>query len=208
MTDPADLPAEKTTYALRDIEHLKHLARGHGHSIGAYAEALLDNPLPWTKMRQVYALLGLVKKWGLDRVESACARALEAEALSVPLIGRMIERALENDTAEEPLGGDGRARRAVRSGSRRVISGRVYPQLSTIPPLCVSTALPLGNARACRCGMTSGESPAQIPLLAIRTSRLVPMSTRQARTDCRTELIRHTAQLWGAVGTPRARGER
>ena len=26
--------------------------------------ALLDIPLPWTKMRQVYALLGLVKKWG------------------------------------------------------------------------------------------------------------------------------------------------
>ena len=103
VTDPADLPAEKTTYALRDIEHLKHLARGHGDSIGAYAEALLDNPLPWTKMRQVYALLGLVKKWGPGRVESACARALEAEALSVPLIGRMIERAMENDTVQEPL---------------------------------------------------------------------------------------------------------
>ena len=103
VTDPADLPAEKTTYALRDIEHLKHLARGHGDSIGAYAEALLDNPLPWTKMRQVYALLGLVKKWGPGRVESACARALEAEALSVPLIGRMIERAMENDPVQEPL---------------------------------------------------------------------------------------------------------
>ena len=70
-----------------------------------------------------------------------------------------------------------------------MISGRVYPQLLTIPPRCVSagTALPLGNARACRCGMTSGESPAQYPRLGIRTSRLVPMSTRQARTDCRTE---------------------
>jgi hypothetical protein len=103
VTDAADLPAEKTAYALRDIEHLKHLAHGHGHSIGAYAEALLDNPLPWTRMRQVYALLGLVKKWGPERVESACARALEAEALSVPLIGRMIERAMENDTVQEPL---------------------------------------------------------------------------------------------------------
>jgi hypothetical protein len=79
------------------------VARGHGRSIGAYGEALLDNPLPWTKMRQVYALLGLVKKWGPDRVESACARALEAEALSVSLIGRMIERAMENDTVQEPL---------------------------------------------------------------------------------------------------------
>ena len=94
-TDPADLPAEKTTYALRDIEHLKHLAASHGPAIGAYAVALLDSPLPWTKMRQVYALLGLVKRWGPGRVETACARALEAEAISAPLIGRMILRAME-----------------------------------------------------------------------------------------------------------------
>ena len=94
-TDPADLPAEKTTYALRDIDHLRHLAAGHGPAIGAYAAALLDNPLPWTKMRQVYALLGLVKRWGPERVEAACSRALQAEAISVPLIGRMIERGTE-----------------------------------------------------------------------------------------------------------------
>jgi hypothetical protein len=81
---------------MRDLDHLRRLAAGEGTAIGAYADALLDTPLPWTKMRQVYALLGLVKRWGEDRVEAACARALEAEAVSVPLIGRMIERATEN----------------------------------------------------------------------------------------------------------------
>ncbi|HZT65972.1 MAG TPA: IS21 family transposase [Acidimicrobiales bacterium] len=101
-TDPADLPAEKTTYALRDIDHLRNLAAGHGPVIGAYASALLDSPLPWTKMRQVYALLGLVKRWGPERVEAACSRALEAEAISVPLIGRMIERATESAPAAPP----------------------------------------------------------------------------------------------------------
>ena len=85
VTDPADLPAEKTTYALRDIEHLKRVAESHGDAIGAYAAAVLEHPLPWTKMRQVYRLLGLVKKWGPERVEAACARALEAEAISVAL---------------------------------------------------------------------------------------------------------------------------
>ena len=94
-TDPADLPSEKTTYALRDIEHLKRMAAGHGPAIGHYAAAVLDHPLPWTKMRQTYALLGLVKRWGPELVETACARALEAEAISVSLIGRMIERATE-----------------------------------------------------------------------------------------------------------------
>src|SRR5437588_9073517 len=94
-TDPADLPAHKTAYALRDVEALKRMAARHGVAIGAYADAVLDHPLPWTKMRQVYALLGLVKRWGAERVEAACGRALEAEAISVPLIGRMIERATE-----------------------------------------------------------------------------------------------------------------
>ena len=101
-TDPADLPAHKTTYALRDINHLRRMAEGHGPSIGAYAAVLLDSPLPWTKMRQVYALLGLVKRWGADRVDAACARALEAEAVSVGLIGRMIERATETSTIDAP----------------------------------------------------------------------------------------------------------
>ena len=51
-------------------------------------------------MRQVYALLGSVKKWGSDRVNAACASALEHEAINVGLIGRMLERATENnDTA-------------------------------------------------------------------------------------------------------------
>jgi hypothetical protein len=96
-TDPADLPAEKTIYAMRDLDHLRRLAAGHGPAIGAYADAVLDHPLPWTKMRQVYALLGLVKRWGPECVEAACERAAEAEAFSVALIGRMIERATETD---------------------------------------------------------------------------------------------------------------
>ena len=98
-TDPDDLPAEKTVYALRDLDALQRMAARHGQAIGAYAAAVLEHPLPWTKMRQVYALLGLVKRWGPERVEAACVRALEAEAISVALIGRMIERATEAEPA-------------------------------------------------------------------------------------------------------------
>ena len=85
-TDPADLPAAKTAYAMRDIDHLRRMAAAEGDAIGAYAEALLDRPLPWTKMRQVYALLGLVKKWGPDRVDVACARRWRPETVKVSLI--------------------------------------------------------------------------------------------------------------------------
>jgi transposase len=104
-TDPKDLPAERTVYAMRDLEHLRRLAAGHGPAIGAFAAALLEHPLPWTKMRQVYALLGLVKKWGAQRVEVACASALDHEAVNVGLIGRMLERGTENTSTQPPLPG-------------------------------------------------------------------------------------------------------
>jgi hypothetical protein len=97
-TDPDDLPSERTAYALRDLDHLKRLAAREGEMIGVYAAALLDTPLPWTRMRQVYRLLGLVRKYGADRVEEACRRALEVEAVNIGLIGRMLERALERDS--------------------------------------------------------------------------------------------------------------
>ena len=101
-TDPADFPAEKTIYAMRDLKRLQGLAAAHGAAIGAYAKVILDDPLPWRKMRQVYALLGLVRKWGAERVEAACAKAADAEAFNVGLIGRMLERATEGQDIEAP----------------------------------------------------------------------------------------------------------
>ena len=122
-TDPADLPAEKTAYAMRDIDHLHRMAANEGEAIGAYAHALLAGPLPWTKMRQVYALLGLVKKWGAQRVESACARALEAETVNVGLIGRMIERAVEGTDDPLPVQGKLLAARFARDPGEYSVGG-------------------------------------------------------------------------------------
>ncbi len=96
-TDPADFPPGKDIYAMRDLDQLARKAAGAGPAVGEYAAQLLSHPLPWTKMRQVYRLLGLVKKWGAERVEAACAKALEAEAIDVGLIARMIERAKEQE---------------------------------------------------------------------------------------------------------------
>jgi transposase len=104
-TDPDDLPSTKTAYAMRDLDRLRAMAAEHGPAIGAYASALLDIPLPWTKMRQVYALLGLVKKWGPVRVDAACASALELEQVNVGLIGRMLERGTEQATMQPSLPG-------------------------------------------------------------------------------------------------------
>jgi transposase len=110
-TDPADYPTGKEIYATRDLDRLRRMAADHGEAIGIYATVLLDTPLPWTKMRQVYRLLGLVKKWGPSRVEQACRRALDAEAVDVNLVSRMLERARENtepDRRPDPVVVQGR----------------------------------------------------------------------------------------------------
>jgi len=96
VTDPADLPAEKTTYAMRDVASLAKAARRHGDNVGVYAGQLLDTDLPWTKMRQVYRLLGLVRRYGPGPVDQACARALEVDVVNVTKIASMLEKATEN----------------------------------------------------------------------------------------------------------------
>ncbi|MBA3631058.1 MAG: IS21 family transposase [Actinobacteria bacterium] len=95
-TDADDYPADKRIYATRDLARLVRLAYSHGHNVGTYAERVLDNPLPWTKMRQVYRLLGLVRRYGAGRVEAACSKALELDVVDVTRIARMLERALED----------------------------------------------------------------------------------------------------------------
>ena len=108
-TDPADYPADKAAYATRDIEYLKRVCAGHGPNVGAYARELLAGELPWTKMRQVYRLLGLVRRYGPGRVDAACARALEVEVVDVTRIARMLERALEGSPSAGATPGSGAA---------------------------------------------------------------------------------------------------
>ena len=96
VTDPADLPAEKTAYAMRDVASLAAAARRHGDAIGVYAGRLLDTDLPRTKMRQVYRLLGLVRRYGPGPVDAACQRALDLDVVNVTKIASMLEKATEN----------------------------------------------------------------------------------------------------------------
>jgi len=101
-TDPDDLPAEKVGYAMRDLDRLVAAARRHGHDVGIYAERLLDDKLPWTRMRQVYRLLGLARRYGDAPVNTACGKALEVDVISVTKIASMLEKAAENTPVPAP----------------------------------------------------------------------------------------------------------
>ncbi|HET9060923.1 MAG TPA: hypothetical protein VFN61_13460 [Acidimicrobiales bacterium] len=143
---------------IRDLDHLRRLAVSEGPSIGAYADALLDSLLLWTKMRQVYALLGLVNRWGAPTVEATCARALEAEAVNV---GLMIERATENQatpkarpTGRTPRFARGETTRRSLSGHDRADAGpgqQMGAARRTSTWICsVSSAAPCSQANARR----------------------------------------------------------
>lgn len=99
-TDPADFPPEKAAYALRDVEFLQRQAEAHGASVGQLAAILLDSPLPWTRMRRVYALLRLARKFGSARVNDASATALAFEMYDVRRLQRIIETGATPPTPE------------------------------------------------------------------------------------------------------------
>jgi transposase len=92
-TDPADFPAEKIAYANRDGEFLRRQATQHGEAVGRFAGALLEGPQPWTRMRRVYSLLGLCKRYGNERVAQACTVALDADMVDVCRLERMLAQA-------------------------------------------------------------------------------------------------------------------
>jgi len=100
-TDASDFPAERTAYALRDVAYLERKAKGYGEAVGRYASALLDSPLPWTRMRRVYALLRIAERYGAAEVNAACGRALEAEMVDVKRLKRMVEATQTEKRVEE-----------------------------------------------------------------------------------------------------------
>jgi hypothetical protein len=91
--DPDDYPVERSVYALRNVDALRREAASAGEAVGHFAAALLDSPLPWTRMRRVYALLGLVRRYGAVRVNDVCVTALAADMLDVRRLQRMLELA-------------------------------------------------------------------------------------------------------------------
>jgi len=91
QTDPSDFPPERLACAQRDVAFLIRKATEYGEAVGRYAAALLDSRLPWTRMRQVYALRSLGKRYGAVRLNDACATALGAEMVNVHRLRRLLE---------------------------------------------------------------------------------------------------------------------
>lgn len=101
-TDASDYPVGKGLVATRDVASLVTSARAVGEHVGIYAERLLAVPLPWTRMRLVYALLRLCRKYGDGRVEAICQTALAFDVVDVKRITRMLEQAQKPAMPADP----------------------------------------------------------------------------------------------------------
>jgi hypothetical protein len=109
-TDTGDYPVGKAAYALRSVDALVGKAIEKGVHVGTYAERIVGGPLPWTRMRQAYALLRLCDKYGDGRVEAVCQSALAFDVVDVGRITRMLKLA----TKPEPSEGSGNKGKLVQ----------------------------------------------------------------------------------------------
>jgi hypothetical protein len=87
---------------MRDIDFLRSQAAEHDPVLGQYASRLLLSPLPWTRMRQVRALLSLVQKYGARPVAQACSTALVYDMIDVRRLRRMLEQPKAKEAAAAP----------------------------------------------------------------------------------------------------------
>ncbi|MFT3914862.1 MAG: hypothetical protein QM704_12345 [Anaeromyxobacteraceae bacterium] len=95
--DPADFPTESLACAQRDSAYFVAQAHEHGRHVGRFAEALVAGPAPWTRMRQLFKLLGLARKYGA-RLDVSCKTALDADMVDVYRLAEMVRL----DTRLEP----------------------------------------------------------------------------------------------------------
>jgi hypothetical protein len=86
----------------RDASSLQALAEAAGPSVGTYTQRLLDDPRPWIRMRFVYRLLHLIKRYGAQPVDDACALALSLDVIDVIRIERIVENATEQTPPKPP----------------------------------------------------------------------------------------------------------
>jgi hypothetical protein len=96
------------------------------------AASVFYSPLPWTRRRRVYALLGVARRYGAARVNEVCAIALTAEMTDVRRLQRMLEQAATPSaaasTAPLPRVADARLRGQPQCGSFATgLDGSVRP---------------------------------------------------------------------------------
>ena len=104
-TDYNDYPEGKAPYAMRWPNFYRKRARELGPSIGDFADQLLSGEFPWSRLRSAQKLLSLAERYGNERADAACQRALRFELLDVYGVERILQQGLEHDSTTDPITG-------------------------------------------------------------------------------------------------------
>lgn len=104
-TDFTDYPDGRAPYAMRWPDFYRHKAREVGSAAGDFTDRLLEGEFPWSRLRQAQKLLGLADRYGADRLNAACRRALGFDLVDVHRLQRILEQGLESDATPDPVVG-------------------------------------------------------------------------------------------------------
>jgi transposase len=103
-TDYQDYPKHKTPYAMRGCDYYIGKAQEVGPQCGSYMKELLSGDFPWSRLRQAQKLIRLSEKYGTERIEQACNRALSFSLIDVCRLERIVTQAFGKET--QGKGGD------------------------------------------------------------------------------------------------------
>lgn len=104
-TDYTDYPDERTPYARRWPDYYRKRARELGAAAGDFTDKLLTGEFPWSRLRQAQKLLRLAERYGSERLQAACQRALEFDVQDVYRVQRILEQGLESQKEPQPIVG-------------------------------------------------------------------------------------------------------
>jgi transposase len=104
-TDYTDYPDKRAPYALRWPDYYRKRARELGSAAGEFTDRLLTGEFPWSRLRQAQKLLGLAERYGAERLDAACRRALDFDLQDVYRLQRILEQGLECQREPEPIVG-------------------------------------------------------------------------------------------------------
>jgi transposase len=117
-TDYNDYPAHRRPYAIRAPEHCIEQGREQGEHIGRFLTELLAGDFPWAKLRQAYKCLRLAERYGAERVNQACQRAVDHGLLNIFRVEKMLQLNIEQRALELPVAeGEPPPGRFARPGS-------------------------------------------------------------------------------------------
>jgi transposase len=96
VTDPAHMPSSHRRHAQWTPSRIVHWAEKTGPSTAAFIEALMAaRPHPEQGFRSALGVLRLEKKYGISRLEAACARSLAIHSLSYKSVSSILKHGLE-----------------------------------------------------------------------------------------------------------------